>query len=198
MELSLHARSIQANWISQGGGTQLFHMQAISTLRVYTNVPQLYSQGLKRGMKIALTFPEYPGRTFEGTLVRTADAIDPTSRTMLAEIDVDNRGSELMPGALAQVHFKTLTAGPTFIVPAAAVIFRRSGLQLGTVVNGSEGTVAHLVSVVIGQDDGANVQIVNGLGSNDQVIQDPPDSLIEGEKVRVVKPGSSSSNSGGL
>ncbi len=171
----------------QGAGTELFHMQALQTLRVYTNVPQLYSQTLKRGMKIDLSFPEHPGKTYEGTLVRTADAIDPASRTLLVEIDLDNRSGELLPGSLAQVHFKTPLVGPTFIVPAAALVFRREGLQVSTVINGN---VAHLVPVVIGEDDGANVQIVSGLNPGDLVIQDPPDSLIDGEKVTVVKPAS--------
>src|SRR5579862_5580154 len=184
--------------ISQGSGTELFHMQAITTLRVYTNVPQLYSQSLKRGMKIDLTFPEHPGKIYQGTLVRTADAIDPTSRTLLTEVDVDNRGGELLPGALAQVHLKALAAGPTFIVPAAALIFRRDGMQVSTVVDSSHGTVVHLVPVVIGEDDGANVQIVSGLDANERVIQDPPDSLIEGEKVTVERPHSSPSTAGGL
>ena len=169
----------------QGTGTELFHMQALETLRVYTNVPQLYSQSLKRGMKIGLVFPEHPNKTYEGTLVRTADAIDPASRTLLVEIDLDNRSGELLPGSLAQVHFKTPLVGPTFIVPAAALVFRREGSQVGTVINGN---VAHLVPVVIGEDDGASVQIVSGLNPGDQIIQDPPDSLIEGEKVTVVKP----------
>jgi len=180
--------------INQGAGTELFHMQALQTLRVYTNVPQVYSQSVKRGMKIPLTFPEHPGKTFTGTLVRTADAIDPASRTLLVEVDVDNRSGELMPGSLAQVHFKTPTIGSTFIVPSAALIFRSQGLRVGTVIDGDE---AHLVPVMIGQDDGATVQIINGLKAGDQVIQDPPDSLIEGEKVRVVEPGSES-HEGGL
>ena len=176
--------------ISQGSGAELFHLQALETLRVYTNVPQLYTQTLKRAMKVPLTFPEYPGKSFAGTLVRTADAIDPASRTLLVEVDVNNRGGELLPGALAQVHFKTPPVGPTFIVPTAALIFRREGLQLGLVRNSSDGTVAHLVPVTIGEDDGANVQIVSGLNPGDQVIQDPPDSLIDGEKVTVEEPGS--------
>jgi RND family efflux transporter MFP subunit len=184
--------------ISQGSTTEMFHMQAVETLRVYTNVPQLYSQTLKRGMKLGVTFPEYPDKTFEGTLVRTADAIDPASRTLLVEVDLDNRKGEVMPGALAQVHFKTPPVGPTFIVPTAALIFRRDGMRVGTIQNGNGGALAHLVPVTIGQDDGASVQIVSGLGPNDQVIQDPPDSLIEGEKVTVEKPGSSPSNAGGL
>ncbi len=162
-------------------------------MRVYTNVPQLYTQTLKRGMKIGLTFPEHPGRTYEGTLVRTADAIDPASRTLLVEIDLDNRSGELMPGALAQVHFKTPPVGPTFIVPAAALIFRREGLQVSTVVNGN---VAHLAPVVIGEDDGASVQIVSGLNPSDQVIQDPPDSIIDGEKVTVEQPDHSAAEGG--
>jgi len=100
-------------------------LQATQTLRVYANLPQLYSGNVKRGSKIDLTFAEHPGKTFQGTLVRNADAIDPVSRTLLVEIDIDNRGGELLPGSLAQVHFKTPAAGSTFIVPAAALIFRR-------------------------------------------------------------------------
>jgi len=181
-----------------GAGTELFHMQALQTLRVYTNVPQLYSQTMKHGMKIGFTFPEYPGKTFEGTLVRTSDAIDPVSRTLLVEIDLDNRSGQLMPGALAQVHFKAPSAGPAYIVPASAIIFRREGMQVATVTDGSDGTVAHLIPVVIGEDDGATVQIVSGLNPGDRVIQDPPDSLINNEKVTVESSQSSAFGAGGL
>jgi len=173
--------------ITQGSAAELFHLQAIETLRVYANVPQLYTQTLKRGMKVPLTFPEYPGKSFEGTLARTADAIDPASRTLLVEVDVNNRAGELLPGALAQVHFKTPPAATAFIVPTSALIFRRDGMRVGLVENSSNGTVARLVPVTIGEDDGATVQIVSGLNANDQVIQDPPDSLIEGERVTVEK-----------
>ena len=173
--------------IDPGAGKELFHLQAIQTLRVYTNLPQIYSGTAKAGAKIGLTFPEHAGETYQGTLVRTSYAIDPASRTLLVEIDVDNRGGELLPGSLAQVHFKSPTATTSSIVPAAALIFRKEGLRVAVVVNGS---VAHLVPVVIGEDDGANVQIVTGIGPSDQVIQDPPDSLIEGEKVFVSGAGS--------
>ena len=184
------ARSIDTGQlIDTGVGKELFRLQAIQTLRVYTNLPQIYSQNVKRGSKINLTFAEHAGKTYEGTLVRTSDAIDPASRTLLVEIDVDNRAGELLPGSMAEVHFKTPTAGPTFIVPAAALIFRKEGLRVGVVVNGN---VAHLVPVVIGEDDGASVQIITGLNAGDRVIQDPPDSLIEGEKVFVEGPGSRS------
>jgi len=168
--------------INEGAANELFHLQAIQTLRVYTNLPQLYSQSVTRGSKIDLTFAEHPDKTYQGTLVRTSDSIDPTSRTLLVEIDVDNRAGELLPGSLAQVHFKNTASSTSFIVPSAALIFRKEGMRVGTVVNGN---IAHLVPVLIGEDDGATVQIVSGIGAGDKVIQDPPDSLIEGEKVYV-------------
>jgi RND family efflux transporter MFP subunit len=171
--------------ITEASGTELFHMQALQTLRVYTNVPEAYTQSIKHGEKIDLSFPEHPGKLFQGTLVRTADAIDPTNRTLLVEIDVDNRKGELMPGALAQVHFKAASVGNTFIIPVSALIFRHEGLRVATVVNGN---VAHLIPIVIGQDNGATVEVVSGLSANDRVIQDPPDSLIDGEKVYVASP----------
>jgi RND family efflux transporter MFP subunit len=185
------ARSIDTGQlIDTGAAKELFHMQALNTLRVYTNVPQLYTTNLKRGSKIDVTFPEYPGRNFQGTLVRTANAIDPVSRTLLVEVDVDNHKGELLPGSLAQVHFKA-PAMQTFVIPVSAIIFRREGTRVGTV--GSDG-IAHLIPVTIGQDDGATVQIVSGLKDEDRVIQDPPDSLIEGEKVSSQNPSAQKQN----
>jgi len=157
---------------------------------VYTNVPQMYSANLKRGTKMDISFPEHPGQTYQGTLVRTSNAIDPSSRTLLVEIDVDNRKGELLPGALAQVHFKAPSV-QTFVVPVSAIIFRREGTQVGTL--GADNT-AHVVPVTIGQDDGRTVQIVSGLKAGDLVIQDPPDSLIEGEKVNPQQPGEEQQN----
>ena len=122
--------------------------------------------------------------------MRTANAIDPASRTLLVEIDVDNRKGELMPGSLAQVHFKA-PAVQTFIVPVSAIIFRREGTQVGTL--GADNT-AHVVPVTIGQDDGKTVQIVSGLKAGDRVIQDPPDSLIDGEKVNPQHPSEEQQN----
>lgn len=182
--------------IDTGAGKELFRLQAVQTLRVFVSMPQIYSASMKRGAKVSLNFAEHAGKAYEGTLVRTSDAIDPASRTLLVEVDVDNKAAELLPGSLAEVHFKIPSAAPSFIVPAAALIFRKEGLRLATVVKNGDNTIAHLIPVVIGQDDGANVQIVNGLGPNDQVIQDPPDSLIEGEKVTVVTP-AAQSNAGG-
>ena len=180
--------------IDQGAVNELFHMQALETVRVYTNVPQLYTPAAKVGSKFDITFPEYPGKIFQGTLVRTAQAIDPTSRTLLVEIDVNNRSGEILPGSLAQVHFKTPVVNPTFIIPVSALIFRTQGLQVATVVDDNK---AHLIPITMGQDDGATAQIVTGLTARDKVIQDPPDSIIEGEKVSPQTPQPLSSNNPG-
>ena len=186
------ARNVDIGQLIDVGTTrELFHLQALNVLRIYTNVPQVYSQTVKRGDKIDITFAEFPGRIFQGTLVRTADAIDPSSRTLLVEIDVDNRAGQLLPGALSQVHFKTPRIAPTFVVPVSALIFRREGLRISTVVDGRDkegkpATVAHIIPITIGQDDGATAQILTGLNAGDRVIQNPPDSIIEGEKVTVV------------
>ena len=168
--------------INQGAANELFHLQSLGTLRVYVNIPEVYTSSIKRGQKVALSFPQFPGRNFEGTFVRSADVIDPSNRTLLIEIDVDNRKGELMPGSLAQVHFKAQSMAQTYIVPASALIFRSQGIRLGTVANGN---IAHLVPVTIGQDNGATVEIIAGIEANDRVIQDPPDSIIEGEKLNV-------------
>jgi RND family efflux transporter MFP subunit len=172
--------------INEGAANELFHLQALETLRVYTNVPQSYTGSIRLGEKIDLDFPEHPGRLFQGKLVRTAKAIDPVNRTLLVEIDIDNRKGELMPGSLAQVHFRTVAVSQTFVIPVSALIFRREGLRVATVVNND---VAHLVPIVIGQDNGATAEIISGLTANDRVIQDPPDSIIEGEKLYVESPG---------
>ena len=182
--------------IDTGVAKELFRVQADQTLRIYTNVPQAYSNGVKRGNKLDVTFAEQPGKVYQGTIVRTADAIDPTTRTLLTEVDLDNRKGELLPGSLAQVHFKTAFMGQSYVIPIAALMFRREGMRVAVVVNDGSVTKAHLVPVIIGEDDGATVQITSGLNANDRIIQDPPDSLIEGEKVTVVNPGNSSKAGG--
>jgi len=180
------ARSVDiGQLIDSGANRELFHLQLLDTLRVYANVPQQYSANVKRGQKIDITLPERPGKTYQGMLVRTAQAIDPASRTLLVEVDVNNRNNELLPGALAQVHFKNPVNTPTYVVPASALIFRAQGMQVATLTRDN---TAHLTSVLIGQDDGASVQIVSGLNADDRVIQDPPDSIIEGQKVNPQNP----------
>jgi RND family efflux transporter MFP subunit len=170
--------------IDPGAGKELYHLQAVQTLRVYTNLPGIFSGSVKKGETIDLTFVEHPAQTFHGKLVRTSDAIDPASRTLLVEVDVDNRDGKLLAGTLAQVHFKINELASTYVLPVSALVFRSQGLQVGTVRNG----VAHMIPITIGQDDGRTVQVITGITRDDQVIQDPPDSLIEGEKVHVLSP----------
>jgi RND family efflux transporter MFP subunit len=171
--------------INSGAGapqTELFHMAAIRTLRVYVNVPQQYSPSAKPGLTADLTLAEFPGRRFPGKLVRTANAIDPSTRTLLVEVDVNNSTGELLPGAYTEVHLKVPSGAPTFILPVTSLIFRSQGLQVGLVGNDNR---AQLVRVTLGRDFGNVVEVVSGLPENASVITNPPDSLVPGEVLRV-------------
>lgn len=181
---TITARNVDIGTLIQAGtGKELFHLSQENVLRVYVNVPQTYSPSCSPGLPATLTLTEFQGKTFEGRIVRTARAIDPASRTLLVEVDVKNPTGELYPGAYAQVHFNLNNTRPSLIIPVSALIFRSKGLQVGTVVNGNK---ARLVPITIGYDDGNVVEVVNGLNLNDEVIQSPPDSLIDGEAVQVV------------
>jgi len=174
------------NLINSGAGSptaQLFQMSAIDTLRVYVSVPQIYSPAARVGLLVDLTLPQYPGRRFTGKLVRTAEAIDPASRTLLVEIDVKNPTGELLPGAYAQAHFKLPSSAHTYLLPVPALIFRSEGLQVATV---NDGRHAELKHIQLGRDFGTQVEVVGGLDPNDEVIVNPPDSLVSGEEVRPV------------
>jgi RND family efflux transporter MFP subunit len=182
---TITARGIDVGQLIDLGATkEMFHLSAEQTLRVYVNVPQVYSLAAKPGLPADLTFAEYPSRTFQGKIVRTAKSIDPASRTLLVEVDVDNRKGELVPGAYTQVHFKLGTEQPTLIIPVPALIFRSQGLQVATVIDGK----AKLVPITIGRDDGRTVEVISGIQTGDQVIQNPPDSIVDGEVVHVVRP----------
>ena len=174
--------------INSGAGSptaELFHIAAIHTLRVYINVPQQFSPAAKTGLTATLTLQEFPGRQFKGRLVRTANAIDLATRTLLVEVDVDNPTGELLPGAYAEVHLAVPSGAPTFILPVSALIFRAQGLQVGVVKDGNR---AQLANIILGRDFGSEVEVVSGLQADDQVIINPPDSLISGEEVRVGQP----------
>ena len=170
--------------INSGTSLELFHLSQESVLRVYVNVPQIYSPACVPGVEATLTLAEYPGKVFSGKIVRTAKAIDPTSRTLLVEVDVKNPTGELYPGAYAQVHFKLQNTRPTLILPVSTLMFRSEGLRIGVVENGN---TAKLLPITIGRDNGDTVEVVEGLSPDDEVIQSPPDSLIDGEKVQVVQ-----------
>ena len=134
-------------------------------------------------MTADLVLAEFPGRKFQGKLIRTADAINITTRTLLIEIDVDNPAGTLLTGSYAEVHLKVPTQASTFLLPVNTLIFRSEGLQVGIVKNGQ----VLLSSVTPGHDFGNQIEIVSGLKSNDQVIINPPDSVVSGQKVEIVQ-----------
>jgi RND family efflux transporter MFP subunit len=160
---------------------ELFHLSATDKLRVFVAVPEVYSRAARPGGKATVTLDEFPGETFQGSLVRTANAIDPSSRTLLVEIDIDNADGRLLPGAYAFVHLKLPKEVRSVTVPSNTLIFRKEGLRVAIVKQG----VADLVPVKIGRDYGDKVEIVSGLQASDAVILDPSDSLIGGTSVRV-------------
>ncbi|MHB8884232.1 MAG: efflux RND transporter periplasmic adaptor subunit [Methylovirgula sp.] len=170
--------------INAGAGTpsaELFHMEAIKTLRIYVAVPELYSPAVHVGAKPTVTLEEYPGQVFHGTLVRTSNAINHTTRTLLVEVDVDNADDKLLPGAYTWVHFKLPGRQETVTIPANTLLFRSEGLRVGVVRKGK----AELVPIKIGRDYGDRVEVMSGLSHTDQVIVNPSDSLISGTPVRV-------------
>ena len=166
-----------------GPGRELFHIAAVNKLRIFANVPQAYSHATKPGMKADLTLPEIPGRRFSGMLVRTADAIDPATRTLLVEVDVVNTTGLLFPGAYAEVHFAIKANGSTLIIPSTSLIFRSGGLRVPVVVGGNR---IRFVKVTLGRDFGNTVEVLSGLSEDASIVANPPDSLVDGEIVRVV------------
>jgi RND family efflux transporter MFP subunit len=168
------------------GGTprSLFQMAAVGRLRVFINVPQIYSQAAAPGLTADLIFAEFPGRRFPGKLVRTSRAIDPVARTLNVEVDVDNSKGELFPGAYAEVHLK-LKDGlrQTLVIPVSALMFRREGLRVA--VAKSDNT-AQLLPITLGRDFGDVAEVVTGLTGDERVISNPPDSIIDGERLNVL------------
>jgi RND family efflux transporter MFP subunit len=173
--------------INSGSGasvkTDLFHIAQPGVLRVYVNVPEEYSRGIKVSMSADLALAEFPGRTFPGKLVRTADAINMATRTLLIEIDVDNPTGTLLTGSYAEVHLKVSAQPSTFIIPVNTLVFRSEGLRVGIVKDGK----VTLTAVTPGHDFGNQIEIVSGLKRDDQVIINPPDSIITGQQVQIVQ-----------
>src|SRR5271168_4108243 len=171
------------------GSKEIFDISAVGTLRVFINVPQIYAPDAKNGVTATLTLPQYPGRTFKGKLVRTSDAVDPATRTLLAEVDVDNHSGELLPGSYTEVHLDVSSAAPALIVPVTALILQPDGMQIATVDASHH---VHMVHVTPGRDFGNTVEILSGLNAGESIVSIPPDSLTDGEAVRVVTPGTHS------
>jgi RND family efflux transporter MFP subunit len=164
---------------------ELFHMAAVNRLRIFVSVPEVDSEAAQNGAKAPLTLDEFPGETFQGTIVRNSDAIDLNSRTLNVEVDIDNRDGRIKPGAYVFVHLKlpdnSKKAASSLVIPTNTLLFRSEGLRVGVV----RGDHAELVPITIGRDYGATVEVINGLKPTDHVIVNPSDSLTAGTPVRI-------------
>jgi RND family efflux transporter MFP subunit len=171
--------------ISPGGGpgSELFRIADVSRLRVYVQVPESYAAQIKPGAVADLRFSEHPGQPFPAKVSRTALALDPQSRTLLVELDIDNKAGTLFPGSYAEVHFKLPSANHTLRVSGNTLLFRSEGPRIATVDAAGR---AHLHPIILGRDFGTTIEVVQGLNPTDKVIVNPPSSLDEGDKVRVV------------
>jgi len=183
------ARNIDVGALVNSGantpGRELFHVASIDTLRAYVSVPEMYSQAAKPGVQAYLTLTEFPGRKFLGKVVRNANSIDESSRTLLVEVDVKNPTGELLPGSYVSVHLKLPSNIPAVTVPSNTLLFRSEGLRVVRVTAGK----AELRPVIMGRDFGDTVELVAGIRPDDKVVVNPSDSITNGQKVEIAGEG---------
>src|SRR5881392_2193636 len=165
-----------------GASQQLFSLAQTDPIRVYVSVPEAYAPSIRAGLGAFLELTQYPGQKFEGKVVRTAESIDPGTRTLLTEVDVPNRNGALLPGGYAQAHLQVKVTGARLAVPVNALLFRSEGLR-AVVVDGNHKT--HLKPLTIGRDYGTSLEVLQGLDASDWIVLNPADSLDEGQEVRV-------------
>jgi RND family efflux transporter MFP subunit len=173
-------------------GKELFDIARVDPLRVYVSVPQAYAPNIKVGMKANVTLQEFPSQKLSGTVARTADSIDPASRTLNTEVDVPNKDGKLLPGSFGQVHFATGTSVPRITIPVNAMLFRTEGPQVAVVDTDNK---VHLRPITIGRDFGATLEILGGIDVNDRIVVNPSDSLEDGQRVNLPKPPSEGARS---
>lgn len=174
--------------ISAGGqspGTELFRVADTGKLRIYVQVPEAYAAATKPGLEADLQFAEQPGKHYVAQTIRTSNALDPASRTLQVELQLDNANRDVLPGAYAEVHFKLPADAQALRLPANSVLFRAAGLQVATVDDTQH---IKLKSIVPGRDFGSTIEILSGIDANDRVVVNPPDSIIDGILVRIAAP----------
>jgi RND family efflux transporter MFP subunit len=170
--------------VNSGSGNALFTMAETDPLRIYVTVPESFSHAVHEGTQADLSFNEFPNRHFPATVVRTAGAIDPTTRTLLTELQVPNTTGELFPGAYAQVRLQTESVDRAWLVPANVLLFREEGASVGIVK--PDGKV-EIRPIKIGRDLGSKLEVVDGLAGADRVIVNPSDSLASGMVVQLAQ-----------
>jgi RND family efflux transporter MFP subunit len=164
------------------GGVELFILAKVDPVRVFTNVPQAYSPAIKNGMQAYVTLQEIPEQKFRGTVARTANSIDPATRTLLTEVDVPNKDGRLLRGSFGEVHFSPKINTAKVTVPVNAMLFRQEGARLAIV--GADNKV-QLRPITIGRDYGATLEVLGGVSLEDRIIVNPADSLEDGQTVNV-------------
>jgi RND family efflux transporter MFP subunit len=167
----------------QGPGAALFHVADTHRLRIYVSVPQSYASGVRIGMPAELIFAEHPGKHYPATVAFTAQALDPASRTLQVELQVENPEHGLFPGAYVEVHFDLAASSPTLRLPANAILFRAQGLLVAAV--GADHRV-RLKHIAEGRDFGSSIEILEGINATDDIVINPPDSITDGALVRTV------------
>lgn len=165
-------------------GSNLFVIADTSTLRVYVDVPETYAASVHVGMHAEVSLNTYGAKPIIGEVARTADALDPNTRTLRTEIDVDNANRALVPGVYANVKLALATATRNFIVPANTLLFRSEGLRIALVKDRH----VHLQPVMLGRDFGNTVEVTQGLNDQDRIVLSPSDSLYEGQQINVTTP----------
>jgi RND family efflux transporter MFP subunit len=167
----------------QGPGAALFRVADTHRLRIYVSVPQPYASGVRPGISADLVFAEHPDKRYPATVAFTAQVLDPASRTLQVELQVENPRHELFPGAYAEVHFNLAGAAPILRLPANAVLFRAQGLLVAAV--GGDHRV-RLKQIAEGRDFGSSIEVLSGIDAADDIVINPPDSITDGALVRVV------------
>lgn len=165
-------------------GTELFDIADTDTLRVFVNVPQTYATNIRIGQPGYLTVRNYGNRVFQGTVTRTAGALDQTTRTIPFEVDFDNSGGLLYPGMYGQARLPTSEPTPPLTIPSSALIFNAAGTQVALVRDGK----IHLQKIVVGRDLGDQLEITSGISADDLVVANPGERLTEGVDVKMSAP----------
>ena len=173
-------RNVDVGALVSTGSTLLYRMAQIEKLRTYVNLPQDSANSIHVGQPAVLTVSNFPGRTFHGTVTRTANALDPASRTMLVEVDVPNSDRSLFPGMYADVDLSGARSNPPLVLPATTIIFRTDGAQVAVVQ--PDGTI-HLQKITVGRDYGDRVEVLQGLSEGVDILTSPTDSAREGARI---------------
>ena len=163
-------------------GHQLFTVDDVHKLRLYVDVPQDYAHQIKAGMKAKFDVPGLPGQVFDALLTGNSAAVNASSGTMLIELEVDNADRKLMPGGYGNVHFQLPHESNIVQIPATALVFRKDGMSVATL--SPDNHVAFRM-IQISHDLGSSVEIATGISATDRVIDSPPDSLEQGDAVRI-------------